>query len=129
MSSRLSILDPERTVRGKDVLIHNLSHADMILGIKTSNQTESVVARPKFNQFNSISNDLYQKISESPKTANIYNIEGLPTRTSDPSQAVTVPIGYEFPQNALFSWSSDLLRFRDEDKARSEGLICSFIFS
>lgn len=43
-----------------DVLLHSLSHADMLLGIGE----ENVLARPKFNQFHYVSKLVFDFVSE-----------------------------------------------------------------
>lgn len=56
-----------------EILVHNLSHSDLILGVSTSNQPitrnseeinrATIVARPKFSEFNQISQQLFDQIS------------------------------------------------------------------
>lgn len=105
--------------KGKEVLIHNLSHSDMILGIKTLLDQDTIVARPKFSQFNSVSLDLYNHI-RSHSDSKIYTHPGLTSR-ENPVKDKDIPTGFEFPQDAIFHWTSDQLRFRDDDKAKLDG--------
>jgi hypothetical protein len=113
--SRVSVL-------GKNVLIHNLSHSDLILGVKFSDKSgdissEPIVARPKFSQFNALSVDLFKKIQEFSSRVKIYKTEGYIGRSSSTPEVAAVPVGYELPSD-FSSWKADQLRFRDEDKAK-----------
>jgi hypothetical protein len=110
------------TIPGKNVLIHNLSHSDLILGVKFAGDSgsissEPVVARPKFSQFNALSVDLFKKIREFSSHVKIYKTEGYASRSSSTPEDAAVPVGYELPPD-FSTWKPDHLRFRDEDKAR-----------
>lgn len=103
---------------GKEVLIHNLSHADLILGVNVDGISETIVARPKFSQFNAISQQLYQSILESNELK-LLQCEGFEKRGS--TSVRNIYIGFELTPHIQFEWDLDKLRFRDDDKSKMSG--------
>ncbi len=104
-----------------EILVHNLSHADLILGVSTSkpgNDTTSnrtIVARPKFSEFNQISQQLYDRV----KGSSDFQLEllhpecrpgGLPTLV----EYDKVAAGYSLKARPVVC-NINKLRFRNED--------------
>lgn len=105
-------------MEGSEILVHNLSHSDMILGIKTNSKAPAV-ARPKFSHFNSISELLYRKIKADNKIVSLWS-STLNSRKDTPKEIFTeprikVPVGYQFQANTFESTSPSNLRFRNDD--------------
>jgi hypothetical protein len=100
---------------GKEVLIHNLSHSDLILGVRNTNSEDgSFVARPKFSQFNEISHRIYLQVKQ--------NVGSLFTSTphvrtvTEKTDQSDIPIGYKLNNENAFVCDTGKLRFREEDK-------------
>lgn len=98
---------------GVDILIHNLSHSDLILGVKNQETISDVVARPKFNKFHFISQQLFGHISHGSNA----KLKLFPLRSHNVvtnSAFHEVAVGYEIKHTkCLFKY----LRFRDDQKS------------
>jgi hypothetical protein len=61
-------------IRGADVLLHNVSHADVVFGMNTEDFSlieDAVIARPKFSCFHRIHFSIWQAIEQNPSAARI----------------------------------------------------------
>ena len=107
-----------------EVLVHNVSHSDLVLTLKSSLAT--VVARPKFSQFREITSKILAVIERSAESI---KISQLPTHyrhatTDHPVQyevipsanGVSVPVGFDLSQNSVGIDDINNLRFRRDDK-------------
>lgn len=60
--------------RGADVLLHNVSHADVVFGMNTASfglSEDAVIARPKFSCFHRIHYSIWEAIEKAPSAARI----------------------------------------------------------
>lgn len=101
-----------------EVLVHNLSHSDLILGVnKRDLSAQSVVARPKFGEFNNISKALYQKIRSASDAAKISRV--APHSRSHSNSLLArypqVAVGYQLSAQAVGQCQIDNLRFRQHE--------------
>lgn len=105
---------------GVEILVHNLSHSDIVLGIDRNieNQngtlpTVNAFARPKFSSFRSITRDIYHTASN-----NSDSLAGksLPATYRSHSDEWSVPIGFELGKFKIAT-SMSSLRFRRDDKS------------
>lgn len=103
-----------RKIAGKEVLIHNISHADLILGIKIPGIEEIINARPKFSHFHEVSREIYNRIIGAG-TCKLYFLPYYEKRGM--RECGNIPIGFELGNSSL-EWKLGSLRLRDDDKVK-----------
>lgn len=99
-------------MQGIDILVHNLSHSDLILGVKDQHSKSDVVARPKFNKFHAVSQLLFEELKSTLSGTNLTTFPLLDRSLSGNEKHI--PVGYEL-QKAQ-SYSVNNLRFREDEK-------------
>ena len=111
--------DVERTV----ILLHNISHADMILSLSDD---DTILARPKFSAFRSLSEKMYNIVKEMSEVS-LVNYDVYQRDNSDAKRPIrdvvknaTVPVGINFKDvldNDLLSLeNTEQLKFRSTMK-------------
>lgn len=117
---------------GIEILVHNLSHSDLVLGLNTLNHELTsyqniIVARPKFSYFKKISEKILESIlantDETKKASLSYSV--LQSRKTINTTNVTttiqnntsIPVGFDFDNiHDIFIDDINMLRFRHDDK-------------
>lgn len=98
-----------------DILLHNLSHADLLLGVVTPAKTGDVlIVRPKFSKFHTLSKSLYDHIIHNMAAIKIVN-SPLHNRRENggASDSESVPIGFDL-RDAPATCDIRDVRFRKE---------------
>jgi hypothetical protein len=112
-----------------DLLVHNLSHSDIILSINNRNlslPSRKVLAKPKFSQFRDLTEKVFQTIStrnsnltlikvnlyrrEIFKNTSVYN-----STLSDMTNEM-ISVGFDLKDDPLIFTNRSLLRFRGDDE-------------
>jgi hypothetical protein len=106
---------------GIELLVHNLSHSDLVLGLNTKNlsvKSDAVIARPKFSHFSSISESILKKLKSFKPTEDLITKTKLGSRSAssmNPERCVSV--GYDFKRDPIAVDNVSSLRFRKEDQS------------
>jgi hypothetical protein len=102
-----------------DILLHNLSHADLLLGVVTPaeavrHDSDVLIVRPKFSKFHTISKSLYDHIIQNLAAIKIVNSPLHNRReSSGASDGDSVPIGFDL-RDAPATCDIRDVRFRKE---------------
>ena len=126
-TSRQVSLDTSDPMEQTEILLHNISHADMIMSLA---EDDTIIARPTFSSFRGLSETMYNAIKELSTVQLVkYPVHSrnstLPKRpiirtTSEVSDVV--PVGFDFKELAnsdlLALDNLDQLRFRQNDKEK-----------
>jgi hypothetical protein len=97
-----------------NILLHNLSHGDLLLGVKIENEDKCLIVRPKFSQFHSISICLLQFVSQNPDLVEIFSSIVHNRQKADDGRAETIPVGFSLIESSDLILNIDTLRFNDE---------------
>lgn len=114
-----------------EVLLHNLSHSDMILGVskindkKTEEMNEEglIIARPKFSRFHVISALLYAHVVKHREDVQIFTAHPYTRPKQIDAEpvivAANVPVGFDLTGlSKLVRCDVEDLRFRQDDKEK-----------
>ena len=106
-------------MEGIELLVHNLSHSDLVLSLNSIDQTlkaNSVIARPKFSHFQDISEKIYTCLLSQSNSVSIEETQ-LSSR-KHPGIGNTVPVGFNFSKCPIVIDDLSSLRFRQDDKSK-----------
>lgn len=108
---------------GLELLVHNLSHSDLILGINTAKldlKENTVIARPKFSNFHAISEQLFHNVS-SVNSKVIISKSPICSRKNTNSSILgsdaIVPVGFNLHECPIEVKDLSAVRFRHDDKS------------
>jgi hypothetical protein len=112
------------TFRRVELLVHNISHSDIILDINNRERSlaiDQVIARPKFSHFRNITESLYKLLSQDASVDSIADTamyDGFVHENESYRQlpGVKVPVGFRFNANRLQIDDKGSLRFRRDDR-------------
>lgn len=107
---------------GLELLVHNLSHSDLVLSINTPGldlQANTVIARPKFSNFHAISEQILSNVSaaDSAVTMSTSRIRSRKNPVTTGSDGKTVPVGFNLTTCPIEVRDLSTVRFRHEDKS------------
>lgn len=107
---------------GLELLVHNLSHSDMVLSINTSKlalKENTVIARPKFSNFHAISEQILSTVS-STNSKVIISHSKMGSRknfSTTLSNEKTVPVGFNLNKCPIGVKNLSAVRFRHDDES------------
>lgn len=100
---------------GVELLLHNLSHSDIVFDICNSylETSNKVIARPKFSRFKQLSEAVYNKVL----TEDCRQISSLSCSSRDEKKPTlgAVPLGFDLTLHPVCVSDVSSLRFRQDD--------------
>lgn len=105
---------------GVEILVHNLSHSDLVLDINNSKLTlqEKIVARPKFSHFRAITEAIYSHALKHNGNFDISEILPYSRERREHLPGPSVPIGFNFRATPVPIRGLSSLRFKQDGAAR-----------
>jgi hypothetical protein len=104
---------------GLEILVHNLSHSDLVLSLNTldmSKPVNKVIGRPKFSHFRGITDRILKSVKALEYSVPLTRRELFSRRTGQVVSADPVAVGFNFKDNPILLQDLATLRFRHEDK-------------
>lgn len=104
---------------GLELLVHNLSHSDMVLSLNDTNlskEANSVIARPKFSHFQGISAQILSKVLASESNVTITETPLFSRKSGQPVGSDSVAVGFNFTKSPILLKDLATVRFRHDDK-------------
>lgn len=98
-----------------DILLHNLSHADLLLGVAVSPNSEVSIVRPKFSKFHTLSKSLFDHIVHHIDSVKIFSspLHNRHGSIDDGIDLPSVPVGFDL-RDCPARCSVHDVRFRHE---------------
>ena len=107
-------------MEGIELLVHNLSHSDLVLSLNTLDQSlkaNSVIARPKFSHFQGISEKILTCLLSQNDQVSIARSKLCSRKNVNFDSGVDVPVGFNFNKCPIAVDDFSSLRFRQDDKS------------
>lgn len=110
-----------------DILVHNLSHADLLLGVvvKTGQGSDVLVARPKFSKFHQISKALFDHVMSYSDQIQITTCP-LYNRHGETVSECEVPLGFDLRNTPTLACDFSSLRvqadLKESDEVKTTGI-------
>jgi len=105
---------------GLELLVHNLSHSDLVLSLNNNDQSlkpNSVIARPKFSHFQGISEKILTCLLGQNNSVSIAESKLHSRKNVQAESGATVPVGFNFSKCPIAVDDFANLRFRQDDKS------------
>ncbi len=105
---------------GIELLVHNLSHSDLVLSLNTLDQSlkaNSVIARPKFSHFQGISEKILTCLLSQNDRVSIAQSKLCSRKSVNFNNEEDVPVGFNFSNCPIAVDDFSSLRFRQDDKS------------
>lgn len=114
--------DHKKIMDGVEILVHNLSHSDLVLSLNATEQSKltksenSVIARPKFSHFHGISEQILNQVSTYESDISITRRNLFSRKTGQAVSSDQVAVGFNFSNHPIKVHDLSALRFRHDDK-------------